>query len=260
MCLCACVGLSNNVCVSRACAGRDRTVRLWKVPEQTQLVFRAHASDVSTDAVAAINESWFLSGGADGTLSLWHSTKKKPSVTIHAAHKASPSLPPPTTTSTASTAGASAGGEGAVAGDGSAVVADSEPLPPTCNWITALAVCPNSDMFATGSGDGFIRIWQLETPHSHRPVGKGGVPRDLDSPEALYVGLDAQRPTAFTGITELCAIPVTGVVNGLSFSYDGKLLAAAVGQEHRLGRWWHDATASNGIFIVRLPGNPGLRR
>ena len=67
-------------------AGADRTVRLWKVGEQSQLIFRAAAADVHTDAVAAVNDAWFVSGGADGAVALWHATKKRPVYVRHAAH------------------------------------------------------------------------------------------------------------------------------------------------------------------------------
>jgi len=33
----------------------------------------------------------------------------------------------------------------------------------------------------------------------------------------------------------------------------GNFLVAAVGQEHRLGRWWRNKEARNSIQIVSLP-------
>lgn len=41
-------------------------------------------------------------------------------------------------------------------------------------------------------------------------------------------------------------------MNSLRFSADGRCLAAAVGQEHRNGRWWKDAAARNAVCIFRL--------
>jgi ribosomal RNA-processing protein 9 len=41
----------------------------------------------------------------------------------------------------------------------------------------------------------------------------------------------------------------------LSFSFnfsDGGHIVAAVGQEHRLGRWWRNAEARNSIVVVEL--------
>lgn len=50
--------------------GRDRSVRLWKVVEESQLVFNGHTSTI--DCVAMINETNFVSGSEDGSVPiLW---------------------------------------------------------------------------------------------------------------------------------------------------------------------------------------------
>jgi ribosomal RNA-processing protein 9 len=41
-------------------------------------------------------------------------------------------------------------------------------------------------------------------------------------------------------------------VNGLKFSADGSFLAAAIGQEHRLGRWWRMKEVKNGLCVIDL--------
>ena len=46
-----------------------------------------------------------------------------------------------------------------------------------------------------------------------------------------------------------------GFINALAFSHSGSYLVAGVGQEHRLGRWWKDRTAKNGIAIIPLHKN-----
>ncbi len=50
-------------------AGHDHTCRVWKVPEESQLIFRAHAP--ALDAVRYVTGTEWLSGGADGSLALW---------------------------------------------------------------------------------------------------------------------------------------------------------------------------------------------
>ena len=50
-------------------AGHDHTCRVWKVAEESQLIFRAHAP--ALDAVAYVTGTEWLSGGADGSLALW---------------------------------------------------------------------------------------------------------------------------------------------------------------------------------------------
>ena len=43
-----------------------------------------------------------------------------------------------------------------------------------------------------------------------------------------------------------------GFVNGLCFTACGDYLLAAVGQEHRLGRWWCLKEAKNRLVIIKL--------
>lgn len=49
-------------------------------------------------------------------------------------------------------------------------------------------------------------------------------------------------------------MPLEGFVNGLAVSSTGKFFVAAVGQEHRLGRWEHDKRAKNEVCVVPIPG------
>lgn len=49
---------------------QDRTVRLWKVPEDSHLIFNGYSSCFSIDCVALINENHFVSGSADGLVKL----------------------------------------------------------------------------------------------------------------------------------------------------------------------------------------------
>lgn len=72
--------LGKDVCVSVGC--RDRTARLWKVAEETQLVFRGpEASGGSQELVSMIDEGSFVSGTDLGAVSLWNTRRKKPLVT-----------------------------------------------------------------------------------------------------------------------------------------------------------------------------------
>lgn len=82
-------------------------------------------------------------------------------------------------------------------------------------------------MFASGSADGFIRLWKL-----------------------------SESKKSFTLIN---SIPVVGFVNSMSFfnskSVDDKMhlcLGIAVGQEHRLGRWWRIKDSNNEARVYEL--------
>jgi ribosomal RNA-processing protein 9 len=228
-------------------SGADRTVRLWKVGEQSQLIFRAAAADVHTDAVAAINDAWFLSGGADGAIALWHASKKRPVYVRHAAH------------AVAAAAGAGAAAAAGAGADDDGPIRSS--LPQTC-WISALAHCPGSDVLASGSGDGFVRLWRLVSERelaADRSGGGGGEAGGEGKAQQLagmtLSAAEAARPDAFRGIVALGEpIAVPGIVNGLAFSADGRLLVAAVGREHRLGGWFRSgAGGRDGVLFVRMP-------
>nr|XP_055040808.1 U3 small nucleolar RNA-interacting protein 2 isoform X1 [Misgurnus anguillicaudatus] len=74
--------LSRERCVTAG--GRDRTVRVWKIAEESQLVFHGHESSI--DCIQLINEEHMITGGDDGSLSVWTVNKKKPVSTVKQAH------------------------------------------------------------------------------------------------------------------------------------------------------------------------------
>lgn len=102
--------------------GRDGTLRLYKVVEGSQLVFR-RALTVSIDVVAMLSEQRFVSGGDDGAVCLWQQSKKKPTAVIEKAH------------------GAGLGCE---------------------SWISSVAAFRNTDLVMSGAGDGNLRFWKCE--------------------------------------------------------------------------------------------------
>ncbi|ORX93890.1 WD40 repeat-like protein [Basidiobolus meristosporus CBS 931.73] len=190
--------LSRENCVT--CGGRDRTVRLWKIIDETQLVFRGGGSkkdknsqisfvEGSIDVISLIDEETFLSGSDSGTISLWSTTKKKAVFTYPVAH-------------------------------------GIDELSQTPRWITSIASLKYSDVFATGSWDGQIRLWKLS--------------KDLRS------------------FAPLSTIAMPGVINALKFNHDISMtstkayLVAAIGQEHKLGRWLRIKEAKNGVSIIEF--------
>ena len=161
--------------------GRDHTVRIWKVVEESQLIYNGHVGSI--DAVKLINEEYFLSCGDDGQLCIWGTKKKKPLCTVDFAH--------------------------------GIAVQNEEP-----NWISSIATLTNTDLVASGSQDGHIKLWKCDS--------------------------------GFRSLSPVMNIPVIGFVNAMSFTSDGNYLIVGVGQEHRLGRWWKIKEAKNGIFIIPL--------
>ena len=57
---------------------------------------------------------------------------------------------------------------------------------------------------------------------------------------------------SFRSLQPLFNIKISGFINSLVFTPDGRFLIAAVGQEHRLGRWWRIPEAKNSVVIIPL--------
>eukprot|EP00611_Tribonema_gayanum_P020584 TRINITY_DN3776_c0_g1_i1.p1 TRINITY_DN3776_c0_g1~~TRINITY_DN3776_c0_g1_i1.p1 ORF type:complete len:335 (-),score=95.74 TRINITY_DN3776_c0_g1_i1:27-1031(-) len=92
-------------------------------------------------------------------------------------------------------------------------------------WVCAAAAARSSDLAVTGSSDGYIRLWHCDT--------------------------DART------LEQVNAIPLAGFVNGLSVASTGRFAVAAVGQDHRLGRWERQKDARNRVCIVPLTAPEG---
>uniref|UniRef100_A0A336LQL7 CSON000478 protein n=1 Tax=Culicoides sonorensis TaxID=179676 RepID=A0A336LQL7_CULSO len=161
--------------------GSDRSIRIWKIIEESQLVYTG-GHEGSIENVKLINEETFLSSGDDGMLCVWNVNKKKPLASVKLAH------------------GVSARGHP--------------------NWISSITTLLNADLIATGSCDGYLRLWRLENN--------------------------------FTRISEMFKIPIQGFINDLRFIHNGNKIVACVGQEHWLGRWWTQKDAKNCLLIIPL--------
>ncbi|KAG9147598.1 hypothetical protein Leryth_007392 [Lithospermum erythrorhizon] len=188
--------------------GRDRTMHLWKVPEESQLIFRAPAA--SLECGCFISNDEFLSGSDDGSIEHWNILRKKPVHIVKSAH----ALTGATTHGEINNNGLSNGIlENGTDGHGSNYSS-------VHSWVSSVAVCPSSDLAASGAGNGTIRLWAIENESK--------------------------------GINPLFELPLVGFVNSLVFAKSGKFLIAGVGQEPRLGRWGKIPKARNGISIHTL--------
>ncbi|KAH8804550.1 WD40-repeat-containing domain protein [Xylogone sp. PMI_703] len=230
--------LAQERCIS--VGARDRTARLWKIVDETQLVFRGGGGDKrsrggpskalegSIDRVAMIDEEMFVTGGDNGTLALWTVQKKKPIFTVPICHGIEEPLKPED------------------------VSADAHPDPaivptPQPRWITALATIPYSDIILTGSWDGFVRVWKVSG--DKKRIEANGV-----NGSHSYQLVNGSEPSSKDG-----EAIVKGVVNDISVfergdrGKDGVCVVAAVGKEHRLGRWYKFQSAKNGAVVFEVP-------
>uniref|UniRef100_A0A0A9WM40 U3 small nucleolar RNA-interacting protein 2 n=1 Tax=Lygus hesperus TaxID=30085 RepID=A0A0A9WM40_LYGHE len=160
--------------------GSDTSVRVWKIEEESQLIFNGHKQSI--DSIRKLSDVHFISCGEDGLVCIWGANKKKPLHRIQNAHGVSPCS--------------------------------------DANWIVSVACIPNTDVFATGSSDGVVRLWKCDNN--------------------------------YRGATVLGTVPVTGFANAMVFTHDQKRLVIGVGQEHRLGRWSRIKSAKNSVLVVRV--------
>ncbi|KAL9104075.1 MAG: hypothetical protein Q9163_000927 [Psora crenata] len=235
-------------CVS--VGARDRTARVWKVVEETQLVFRGGGGEKrrplqqqqqqqpknnmiraeepysyaegSIDRVALIDNETFITGSDNGSLCLWSLHKKKPIFTYPLAHGLNAALKPE---------------------EASAEMhlgPDFKVPKPQPKWITALASVPFSDLVLSGSSDGLVRAWRVgEGKKTIEAVGVVG--------EVGSAGQDGEEEVA-----------IRGIINDLEvFQRGGRgvetlCIVAAVGTEHKLGRWTK-VQGRSGAVILEVP-------
>ncbi|KAK4697987.1 ribosomal RNA-processing protein 9, partial [Lecanoromycetidae sp. Uapishka_2] len=239
--------LSQERCIS--VGARDRTARLWKVVEETQLVFRGGGSsekrrpknadgvsgpkpyaEGSIDRIALIDSETFVTGSDNGSLALWSLSKKKPIFTVPMAHGLDPALKPEEVSAEA--------------------VPDISHVPErTPRWITALAAVPYSDVVVSGSWDGEIRVWKV-SGDKKRLEAMGVVGRVEKLVDDVVEGGENENDRG--------ELSVRGFVNDLSVfergdrGKEGMCIVAAVGTEHRLGRW-KTIEGKNGTVVFEVP-------
>ncbi|KAL4072159.1 WD40-repeat-containing domain protein [Scleroderma yunnanense] len=221
---------------------RDRTIRYWKIPEESQLVFRGGGKSAirelleggafeghededeavheknsrkgddhkkrfvegSIECVALIDETNFVSGGDTGSICLWNTSKKKPVYTqavCHGFHE---------------------------------VESSTEGIIRTPRWITSIASLRYSDIFVSGSWDGDIRIWKLDSKlKSFSLVGTVHAPGVVNSLQLLAVPKNSLSAASWTGSSQTPSKDTTVKITGV----ESVLLVTGLGQEYRLGRW-----------------------
>ncbi|XP_045477128.1 U3 small nucleolar RNA-interacting protein 2 [Harmonia axyridis] len=145
---------------------RDGTLRIWKIPEESQLIYNGHAGCI--DIVKLINEENFISGGEDGKICIWSLMRKKPLFIIHDAH-------------------------------------GKDPLNQEPNWISSIATLVNTDLFASGSFNGFVKLWKLTS--------------NFKRAELLF------------------DIPQVGYINSMAFTSNGDKLIVSTSRDHKFGRY-----------------------
>jgi ribosomal RNA-processing protein 9 len=251
--------MSVDQCVS--VGARDRSARLWKVVDETQLKFLGDSSvrdqyqTGSLDCVAALPPQHFVTGSDSGVINLWSIHKKKASFTIHTAHGVEE--PPPLDEVTSES-------------DPRIIeelkkVDGRRPIP---RGITALVALPGTDVVLSGSWDGWIRVWKVSDDKrnliSLGKIGDESATQERDSSFAMQDGADGttvenpEQPG-----------PIRGVVNSIAAferrkevkdAFGGKkegesqglCVVAGFGKEPRLGSWLKCPNGRNAAMVFEI--------
>lgn len=253
--------LAQETCIT--VGARDRTARLWKVVEETQLVFRGGgaprrvnpydnrplSNEGSLDRVACIDDELFVTGSDNGSIALWNIHKKKAVHVYPLAHGVDEPLPLEEISA-------------------EEFPEDKERQRPLARWVTALQAIPFSDIFVSGSWDGYVRIWKVSNDKRRiESLGRLGY-KEIDS--AALVGAedltmedlkkDAEAQEAMANGESVVEEPrIHGTINDLAImdvgqrAKHGVVVLAAVGKEHRLGRWKEDKQAKNVAVLFEVP-------
>ena len=258
--------LAQDQCVS--VGARDRTARLWKVVDETQLVFRGDSSKKdphavgSIDCVATIPPAHFVTGSDAGTISLWSMHKKKPLFTVHTAHGVDQPEPFEQVTSEKDPE----------------VIAEqkkSDQRRPIARSVTALTSVTGTDLILSGSWDGRVRLWKVsDDKRILTPAGTLGAPieESLDPVHTNELANGLSNGTSETHIPSAEALtgPINGVINSMAVlerrkqiqnefggekegETEGICIVVGTGKELRLGRWKKFAKGKNGAVLFEVP-------
>lgn len=225
---------------------RDRTAMLWKIADETRLTFRGgdnpekllrkwlknnetngeETSDTqqgnppqifsegSIDCISMIDDSHFVTGSDNGSISLWSLSKKKPVFIFRAAHGVIPAVD-----------------DKNISGEKSSSLRhkqlqDGRIAQPY--WITSLYAIPYSDTFISGSWNGSLKVWKLN--------------ENLREFELL-----GELPNCKGVVTKI------QVVEKGKHGREAFRILASVSKEHKLGRWISKVPgARNGIYSAVL--------
>ena len=252
--------LSVDQCVS--VGARDRTARLWKVVDETQLVFRGDSSKHdayatgSVDCVATLPPTHFVTGSDSGALCLWSMHKKKPLFTVQLAHGADDPKPLEEVSSEESP-------------EVLARLKKDDTRRPVPRSITALATVPGTDVVLSGSWDGWLRAWKMSD--DKRALIAMGVVGSAAAGSLQNGHVNGVAASGTASKEPQGNVP--GVLNSIDVferreqiqnEFGGKkegdslglCIVAGTGKEMRLGRWRNVAGGRNGAVLFEVPVVP----
>jgi len=207
--------------------GSDKAVKVWYMDGSDGKMFESyfgHTSSALCMDMMSINRP--ITGGDDHSLRAWNLARDSHNIFSSGGHSA-----PIDSVFVLDQNHYISGGQ-----DGSICLWGSTSRKSLCrvdeahdsnSWVTAVSGVRNSDLAFSGSSDGQIRLWRVGRPQEEVAKKTKMVLDEVDT-----------------------TIPVQGIVNDIQVSKD--LLVAAVGRDHKHGRWVTDNKAQNGLLFVRL--------
>lgn len=208
-------------------SGMDLSIRLFKIVDGAQSVFMDSSC---VEVVRLIDDRAFVSGNEAGTISIWTTAKRSPICSIHEAHKLDENSTnnylknieginsfeklnkfPVLSLDIFVDAKDREFHDHAVKQEDTLTHEDSDDSESDSiekEEKEDMVVKNCTILLASGSFDSFIRIWRITIKGSKYSI-------------ELFR-----------------SIKCPGFVNDLKFSIDGTEIIAAIGQEHKSGRWW----------------------
>jgi len=206
--------------------GIDNLLNLWKIDTQSFLKFQSSDSFSSLiDNVRSLNPSTLVSGGSDGTVTIWKTNKKKPQNKIQNAHGFFKEYKPVhdffyneenfldlennllNFNQKNKFLNKESDGE----------IINNVKIP---NPICSLETIKNSDLIFSGSLNGNLNIYRYFEDNK------------IEEIKNFEVG--------------------KGCINSIKVNKTNEFLVLGYGKDQRLGRWYTDNGAKSGISIVKL--------
>ncbi|KAH8584990.1 Rrp9p U3-55K-family snoRNP-associated with several WD40 repeats [Cryptosporidium sp. chipmunk genotype I] len=121
--------------------------------------------------------------------------------------------------------------------------------------------CLNNVNYISGQQDGTLHIWsqfKKKPLFTNNSLHQGGIYsiKSIPFTDLFFTGSDDQEIKAWkwssqnNNISLINSIKISGFVNDISIT--DKLIVAAIGQEHRLGRWNSIKDSKNGLLVVPI--------
>lgn len=211
--------------------GADKAVKVWYINESNGKVFDSfygHTSSVLCMDMLSIDRP--VTGGDDHAVRAWNLSRDSHTLFSSGGHTA----PVDSVFMLDANHYVSGGQDGSICLWGSSsrkALAHEEEAHGTDRWVTSVGGVRNSDLVLSGSDSGSIKFWRAGRPSTDN-VSSKKTKMVLESLET--------------------SVQVEGVVNEIRTSNSGKLIAAAIGKDHKHGRWITASHAHNGILFFRL--------